>query len=91
MGEVLPRIHPSLSLDSTQYKEIVLSNVGTVLMQCRDQVDVTLANSAVPGPIFTLKAGQGIEINCKVAGSLGLWAKSQSGVHDLEIIYLDPE
>jgi hypothetical protein len=91
MGLIIAVISPPVSLDATNWKRIYLENTGTVILQCRSDVDVYIANAANPGAVyFTIKAGTGLTLGIKMP-NFELYVRAASGPVDLEILYLTPE
>ena len=86
------KIISAVALNSSTYTLIDLSTlaVETIMIQCRDAIDVLLANSDSPSAAYwTMKSGTSVFVGIKgrqvTAGQFVLYAKAASSTPSLEI------
>jgi len=90
MSEITATIPRAVGLDATNWMKVQFTDSGNVLLQCRSDVDVYLANQANPGGAYwTIKAGNSLVLGINTP-DFELWAKAASGPVELEILYLSP-
>ncbi len=88
MSEIRATILDPVTLVSSGWTPISFPECGSVLLQCRSDIDVYIANELNPGnAFFTLKAGQGLIMDVKVK-DMTLYGKASAGTVFLEAVCL---